>query len=379
MSSFLLRRYVPRSLSILRSFHSRSLQSHFPLDMQEELLLQKMREGVLEEKRKEKERSEFLMQTLEKLMTDPELTPQKGDHETIQKRILEDAREALSDESSKWGRQSTPLFTRDDRNHRFYRSVAIEEYDFEGRKGYVVRIGQEQYLRSNITNNVVIIPNLHLANAIAGEWELQQEYIRPNTLPLSDIMIKVQNVSDLPVDIGSKLKKTIIDFFDAEYICHREGMGQRPQIEQHWNPLVRWFESTYNAKLNVFGGQLFAPDPTQYEARAAFVQNHTNKQDDFKDKKKIMFDLSTTLDKLKPDELAIIHGLVETTESAVISLALFHEVIDYEEAILATQWPLLEQTAEHGIVMGDHDVIIAEQRLKIAALALFKKLYNLKE
>ncbi len=157
-------------------------------------------------------------------------------------------------------------------------------------------------------------------------------------------------------------------------------MKQRDKVEKHWNPLVKWFESKYGAPLKVFDGEYFAPDPTQYAARSAFVSRYTTKSNiDFSQKDDILHDLTVVLDKLKPHELATLHTLVETTESAIISLALFHGAIDYEEAIQATQWPLLEQTEQHGVVMGDHDVMIAEQRLKISALALFKQLYELKE
>lgn len=194
----------------------------------------------------------------------------------------------------------------------------------------------------------------------------------------SDLLIKVQDARDR-VESASKLKKTIIGFFDAEYVCHREGMKQRDKVEKYWNPLISWFQNYYGSKLKIFDGDLFAPDPTQYDARAAFVAKHSNKQEDFSSKSKILIDLQTVLDKLEVHELVALHGLVETTESAVISLALFHDVIDYEQAILATQWPLLEQTAQHGIVMGDHDVMIAEQRLKIASLALFKQMCSIKE
>jgi chaperone required for assembly of F1-ATPase len=191
--------------------------------------------------------------------------------------------------------------------------------------------------------------------------------------------VKVQDAADMPTDTGLKMKKTIIGFFDAEYVCHREGMKHRDKIEQIWNPLIRWFESYYGTTLKVFDGELFAPDPTQYDARSSFVTKYSTKNADFTDKNNILFDLKVVLDKLQPWELVALHGLVETTESAIISLALFHGEINYEQAILATQWPLLEQTAQHGIVMGDHDVMIAEQRLKIASLALFMKLYRIKD
>jgi hypothetical protein len=90
-----------------------------------------------EEQRKKKEKDEQFFKIMDQYLQDPELTPQKGDLEAIQKQIRESSVQALSDESSKWGRQTTPLFTRDDRNQRFYRSVAIENYDFEGKTGYI--------------------------------------------------------------------------------------------------------------------------------------------------------------------------------------------------------------------------------------------------
>jgi hypothetical protein len=142
------------------------------------------RDDLTPTQKKAVEEREKFFKLFDEMLRNPEYTPEKQDLDNIQKNIKEGAKDALSDESSKWGRQSTPLYSRDDRNQRFYRSVAIENYEFGGKTGHIVRIGQEQYLRSLTTNNVVIIPNLTLAHAVVGEWELQQEFIRPNTLPL---------------------------------------------------------------------------------------------------------------------------------------------------------------------------------------------------
>ncbi|KAL0491021.1 ATP synthase Mitochondrial F1 complex assembly factor 2 [Acrasis kona] len=278
---------------------------------------------------------------------------------------------ARNEENSRWGRATSPLFNSDERNPRFYKSVAIEEYDHNDKKGYVVRIGQEQYLRSLTTNNVVVLPNKYLTNAVVAEWELQQEFIRPNTLPISNLLVNIQDAKDNPLH-EEKLKGVVLGYFDAEFICHQEDLHQRDTIkyiESHWTPIIQWFEKTYEVKLKVFEGDSIADNPNQTDAKNAFIRKYsTNKNPKY---------LDEMLDLLPAHKLTALQQLTDATCSVTIAIALMEGGITREQAVNAAQWPLLFQIGSFGMVMGDHDLELSEQKMKISSIALFYKLYEL--
>jgi chaperone required for assembly of F1-ATPase len=201
----------------------------------------------------------------------------------------------------------------------------------------------------------VIFPNEFSAVAAMGEWETQKEFLRSSSLPLTNLFCKVQDMKDFPGGMA-KVKHEILEFFTAgEHICHREGVTDdvQEEIEDHWDPIINWFNTTYGCKLRLFEGDFLKIDPDQPEGRAAFEKQ---------------------IDKLSVYELAAIHDIAPITESVVIAIALVKGFLDYKTAFHASQLLTLYNINLGGLVYGDHDLLFANKNSRFSTIELFLEL-----
>jgi chaperone required for assembly of F1-ATPase len=287
--------------------------------------------------------------------------------------------------------QGSHKIFQEDHLQKFFKSMSIHPHvgvTAGGETGFVVRIGAEQLLRSH-SGRVVIFPNKHLAAAVIGEWELQRGYIRPTTLPLTELVCQWQ---DMKADaqegfttFGRMVKRTITGFFDSELVCHRQDLDTGKAIERlvkkRWDPITQWFEQEYGTKLHISTpSDDFSGDFTQNEAREAFIKRYTS-DEPLQQFRQFFIDWVTAidmayllLDKLKPHQLVILYAGTQITKSILIPVAMMHGKINYKQAIEASQLQLRQQTKAFGLVEGEHDVIFAEEAAKLAALELFKTL-----
>jgi len=279
-----------------------------------------------------------------------------------------------------------------DQLEKFYKSMSIHPHlnvTPDGEKGFVVRIGAEQMLRSP-SGRVIVFPNRHLAAAVVGEWELQRGYLRPATMPLTDLVgqwqdLKTEVAEGVVTGFGRMVKRTIVGFFDSEVVCLRQNFSKsksaQKRMNELWDPLVSWFEREYDTKLNIAGSDIdFSDDCAQNEAREAFIQRYST-EENLKQFKELFFDWSSGVDlafllleKLSPHQLITLYAGTQITKSIVISAAIMHNQIDAKSALEASQLLVREQVRHYGLVEGEHDVLFAEEACKLGALTLFRSL-----
>ncbi|CAE6462478.1 unnamed protein product [Rhizoctonia solani] len=193
------------------------------------------------------------------------------------------------------------------------------------------------------------IPSSHrlLATLVAIEWENQEKLIKPHALPMTSI---ASRAIDGLKDEGARydLVAELIKYFDTDTVCFHE--SHPPALvklqEEHWNPLLKWTESTYRIKIKIFDSLLGNTQPEET--------------------KKVLIN---EVSKLGQWEIAAFERAVLTTKSFIIALALVKGRIDVEQAAQAAHVEVVSQTQLWGEVEDTHDVDYQDIRRQLGSVA----------
>lgn len=100
---------------------------------------------------------------------------------------------------------------------------------------------------------LLIVPRASWANLIATEWDAQDEFIRPETMPITRLI----NVAlERTASNRDALIQEIRKYAGTDLLCYREDklrvLAQRQEAQ--WTPVLDWAASTYGIKLQVQAG-----------------------------------------------------------------------------------------------------------------------------
>jgi chaperone required for assembly of F1-ATPase len=130
---------------------------------------------------------------------------------------------------------------------RFYKTVAVTEND----AGFVVTLDGKT-LRSP-GKHALNLPNPALAAAVAAEWDLQGEDIKPATMPL---MTLACTAIDLPPEKRDAVAAEAVKYAGTDLLCYRaeapESLVARERAA--WQPLLDWAADRFDAPLRVTAG-----------------------------------------------------------------------------------------------------------------------------
>jgi chaperone required for assembly of F1-ATPase len=157
------------------------------------------------------------------------------------------------------------------------------------------------------SGRIVILPVHALAEAIAVEWGAQGEFIDPLTMPLTRFANSVvQGVADNAKAVADDVAK----YFASDLLFYRAGHPEELVAREatHWDPILFWAAETLSAHFILAQGVMHVrqPESAVAAARAALPAN--------------------------PWEIAAMHVMTSLTGSALLALALFHKVIDQNQA-----------------------------------------------
>jgi chaperone required for assembly of F1-ATPase len=185
---------------------------------------------------------------------------------------------------------------------RFYASAGVEQGG-DGRFS-VTLDGKPIRTPSGVP---VILPGASIAQAVAAEWNAQGEIIDPLTMPLtrlanSVVQGVVANVDAVAGDVAKYLGSNLL-FYRAG---HPEALIAREA--KHWDPILFWAADSLHAHFILAEGVVHVHQPEQAvaAARAALPSD--------------------------PWLIAALHVITTLTGSALLALALFHDVIDEDQA-----------------------------------------------
>jgi len=184
---------------------------------------------------------------------------------------------------------------------RFYADAGVGEA--EG--GFTVTLdGKPIKTPSGLT---VIVPARSLAETIAAEWNAQGEFIDPLTMPVtrfanSVVQGVVENLAAVSDDVAKYFGSDLL-FYRAG---HPEGLVAREAA--HWDPILFWAAKTLGAHFMLAEGVMHVrqPESAIAAARGALPAD--------------------------PWAIAALHVITALTGSALLALALFHGVIDPDQA-----------------------------------------------
>ena len=143
----------------------------------------------------------------------------------------------------------------------------------------------------------LILPSLGMAEAIAAEWDAQEDLIKPATMPMTRT---ANSAVDTVAHNFEHVVETLAQYGNSDLICYYAEHPQSLLQEQRaaWTPLHEWLTQTYGITLTQGSGVVFVPQPDGTEAQ---FQN--------------------ILRQFSPFELAGLHDLISLSGSIVIGLA----------------------------------------------------------
>lgn len=106
----------------------------------------------------------------------------------------------------------------------------------------------------------LIVPTPALAAAVAAEWEAQEETIRPDTMPLSQLAITARDRMDAD---RPEVVAALAAYGGTDLLCYRADRPadlMRRQAET-WQPLLDWAADVFGAELAVTAGVLPVQQP----------------------------------------------------------------------------------------------------------------------
>ena len=184
---------------------------------------------------------------------------------------------------------------------RFYTSAGVGEAD-----GFFTVTLDGKPIKTP-SGRTVIVPARSLAEGIAAEWAAQGENIEPLTMPLTRFANSVvQGVVDRTEAVRNDVAKYLASDLLFYRAGHPEGLVAREAA--HWDPILFWAAESLGAHFILAEGVMHVrqPDSAIAAARARLPAD--------------------------PWAIAAMHVITALTGSALLALALFHGVIDQDQA-----------------------------------------------
>ena len=176
---------------------------------------------------------------------------------------------------------------------------------------------------------IITAPSREIAQAIAAEWEAQQDKIDPLTMPMTRF---ANSVVEAVVDRVDDVTADIAKYFSSDLLFYRAGHPDALVAREtaHWDGVLFWAAEALGAHFILAQGIVHVrqPDAAIAAARAALPTD--------------------------PWLVAAMHVVTTMTGSALLALALLHGVRDgddvwaaahVEEDFNAEQWGLDEEAA----------------------------------
>jgi chaperone required for assembly of F1-ATPase len=206
---------------------------------------------------------------------------------------------------------------------RFYAKADVIEAD----GGFAIALDGKPIRTPS--GRIITAPSREIAQAIAVEWEAQQDKIDPLTMPM---MRFANSVVEAVVDRVDDVTADIAKYFSSDLLFYRAGHPDALVAREtaHWDGVLFWAAENLGAHFILAQGIVHVrqPDAAIEAARAALPTD--------------------------PWLIAAMHVVTTMTGSALLALALLHGVRDgdevwaaahVEEDFNAEQWGLDEEAA----------------------------------
>jgi chaperone required for assembly of F1-ATPase len=211
--------------------------------------------------------------------------------------------------------------------------------------GYAVRL-DDKPIRTP-ARRVLAAPTLALAEAIAAEWQAQQDVIDPAKMPLTRLANAIiDGVADAPLTVADEIAK----YLGSDLLLYRAGAppGLVEREAHHWNPILDWARHALGADFKLGEGivHIAQPQVALAAARAAIPE--------------------------EPWRLGAVHSITTLTGSALIALAMARGALAADAAWAAAHvdedWNMA-QWGRDEMAMARRDFRFAEFQAAATVLA----------
>ncbi len=153
-----------------------------------------------------------------------------------------------------------------------------------------------------------VVPTRSMAEAIAAEWDAQDDKIDPNTMPMTRT---ANSAIDKVATQFAEVADMLAAYGDSDLLCYRATHPQELIDRQAaaWDPVLDWAETALDARLKPVSGVIHAPQDSA--ALAA---------------------LSGRVHAFSPFELAAFHDLVGISGSLVLGFAVTEGYLSADQA-----------------------------------------------
>jgi chaperone required for assembly of F1-ATPase len=190
--------------------------------------------------------------------------------------------------------------TRTPRRKRFYANAVVAEIA----DGFAVTLDGKPIRTPS--GRQVVAPNREIADAIAAEWQAQQELIDPSTMPMTRF---ANSVITAVVDRVEAVTDDIAKYFQSDLLFYRAGHPEALVAREaaHWDPLLFWAADALGAHFILAEGIVHVrqPEAAVAAARAALPDD--------------------------PWSIAAMHVITTLTGSALLALAFLRGVVDQDQ------------------------------------------------
>lgn len=186
---------------------------------------------------------------------------------------------------------------------RFYKSAEVEL------RGGAHTLLLDGRAAKTPARNILAVPNLDVAQALAAEWNAQEEVVNPLKMPLTRL---VNSALDGVSNEQDAVRAEIVRFSGSDLVCYR---AERPDTlvqeqAEAWDPVLAFAKQAFDAEFHVVAGVMHKAQPPQTLA-------------------KMEAEIARFDDALK---LAALNVMTTLSGSALIALAVAHRYFDVETA-----------------------------------------------
>ena len=216
---------------------------------------------------------------------------------------------------------------------RFYKTVSVG--DTGGAQPF--RISLDGRPVKTPSHNELCVPSRPLAEAIADEWQSQEETIVLTAMPLTRL---ASGAIDRVADRRAEVIDEVAAYAETDMLCYRADHPAALAKLQHdvWQPVLDWMAERHQAEFVVTVGVI---PVTQPSAALEAVRNAIAQHDDM--------------------SLSALHAATLAAGSMALALALIEGQLDAEALIAASQLDEQYQSEQWG-----EDAEAAERRTALA-------------
>lgn len=190
-----------------------------------------------------------------------------------------------------------------------------------------------------------------LALAIAREWDTQQKFILPHTMPL---MTLATTSIDQMETIRPQLEESMLIYFQSDTVCFRSPDDEDAALKEAearcWDPLLAWFNDRFGVNICATDGFELHHSAHDVDAVECYLADQTG------------------------EAIAALDMLTVSCKSFVIAAAVLEGRLSAEEACAAARVAEDAQIEEWGLAEGSHDIDIVDLRIRVGASSVFAKL-----